>query len=333
MSPNSEIQVEDLCSEKKYFSQIPNIIHKMGLGPYVVAYYCLLKSIAGDRNTCFMSQKNIASTLRCSTRQVGLMNKFMSKPFEILGNKPLIKITQQIEENGLNKPNLIQVVDIWIENIQVLNNKNPVPHSSMPPQKKNIKKNNTPASDAGGHASDAGGHASGADKEEPINNNPVIKMYFKDLGLKTEALDKSNGENLDVAIRWKLSEDQKDIFMWLKSLSIDAEDKKLAFWAKKYSLKRLTEVYHEAKSYKPRSMRMYMSKLLDNNKAVPNANAEMNREFADDFFKANEIKNVTTYKKYLKIPNGMDFIEINFDMNCNDFIITLMEKFESLKKK
>ena len=112
MSNNQEVQVEDLSTEKKYFSQIPNIIHKMGLGCYIVAYYCLLKSIAGDKNTCFMSQKNLSNLLGCSDRQIRLMNDFMSKPFQILGGKPLIKITQRKDENGEILPNLVQIIDI-----------------------------------------------------------------------------------------------------------------------------------------------------------------------------------------------------------------------------
>ena len=329
MSDDSEIQVEDLCTEKKFFSQIPNIIHKMGLGPYVVSYYCLLKSIAGDKNTCFMSQKNLSRMLGCSDRQIRLMNDFMSRPFEILGGKPLIKVTQRKDENGENLPNLVQVVDIWVENILVLKDKKTIPQTPMPKKERDIKKNisaeysSTPVEYSSTPAEP------GSYKEEPKYNTTVKKSYIKDLGQETKAFDKSNNKNLDASRRWGLTEEQKETFEALKSLNIDAEDKKLCFWAKTYTLKRLLEVYNESKHHKAQSLRKYMSSLLEGNKQVPNANSEANKQFAIDFIKQNPWPKAKIYKKYLKYPLGNDFGEIDFNMDSQDFIYRLMEKHEN----
>lgn len=329
MSDDSEIQVEDLCTEKKFFSQIPNIIHKMGLGPYVVSYYCLLKSIAGDKNTCFMSQKNLSRMLGCSDRQIRLMNDFMSRPFEILGGKPLIKVTQRKDENGENLPNLVQVVDIWVENILVLKDKKTIPQTPMPKKERDIKKNisaeysSTPAEYSSTPAEP------GSYKEEPKYNTTVKKSYIKDLGQETKAFDKSNNKNLDAPRRWGLTEEQTEIFEALKSLNIDAEDSKLCFWAKTYTLKRLLEVYNESKYYKPDSFRKYMSKLLEENKSVPNSNAQANKDFANEFMKSNKWHGPKIYKKYIKIPYGNDYLEIDFNMKSEDFINRLIDKFQN----
>lgn len=138
MSNDQEIQVEDLSNDKSYFTQIPNIIYRMGLGPYVIAYYCILKSIAGDKSTCFMSQSNLAKLVGCSSRHIIHMNKFMSQPFKVLGGKPLIRIKNQ-KKNGEYLPNIIQVVDIWVENINIIANKTPVSQTPMPKKDKEIK--------------------------------------------------------------------------------------------------------------------------------------------------------------------------------------------------
>lgn len=126
MSEDQEIQIEDLSTEKAYFTMIPNIVLKMGLTPYELAYYIILKSIAGEARACFMSQKKIADLVGCSTRQLRKMNQILSSPFEILENKPLIKITYRKNELNGNMPNLIQIVDIWGVNMHVLQSKTPV---------------------------------------------------------------------------------------------------------------------------------------------------------------------------------------------------------------
>ncbi len=155
--------------------------------------------------------------------------------------------------------------------------------------------------------------------------------YIKDLGQETEARYKNKGKTLDASRRWGLTEEQKETFEALKSLNIDAEDHKLCFWAKTYTLKRLLEVYNESKHYKANSLRQYMSNLLERNKQVPNANTEANKQFAIDFIKQNPWPKAKIYKKYLKYPLGNDFGEIDFNMDSQDFIYRLMEKHENSK--
>lgn len=338
MSDDQEIHVEDLCTEKKYFSQIPNIIHRMGLGCYIVAYYCLLKSIAGDKNSCFMSQKTIASLLGCSTKQIRLMNNFMAQPFQILGGKSLIKVTHRKTEAGDKAPNLVQIVDIWVENINALNSKNSIPKTPMPPREKVIKENIGAERSSLPTEPGTAPTEPGTDKEEPSIKTPSKKKDIKDLGLKTEIVHKMNFKNLDAKRRWKLTDQEVETYSAIKSLGITdkkgnaLEAGKLAFWAKNFTLDRILDVYHESKAYKPDCMKSYMSSLLDKKSTVPNANAEANRQFLNEYLVSNPWYGVKIFKRYMRYPHGRDYGEIDLNMNPTDFITRLIEKHEQSRE-
>lgn len=156
---------------------------------------------------------------------------------------------------------------------------------------------------------------------------------FKELGLETSAHDSHHEKNLDVSRRWKLNPEQREIFDWLKSKEIDAEDKKLAYWAKNYSLQRLIDVYNEAAHYKARSFRTYMSNLLEGKKVVKNANIVANAELAKDFAKENGWHKLKINQKYVSFPLGKTTDEISMDMDPAEFIKRLMQKFEIVESQ
>jgi len=361
---DQQIEIEDLSTEKKFFTQIPNIIYKMGLGPYVVAYYCLLKAIAGETGACFISQKNICDMLGCSERQIRLMNAFMSQPFAILGGKPLIKIKHRTDKNGGKTTNLIQITDIWLENVHVLSSGQDIPKTPMPvqPKKDNLESKSRfekpcskrtashsppPASDSAPPASDSAPPASSADKEEPSSKNQVKKTYLKDLGLTAQGHDNPpKAEHLKTEVRkkdpvktevltkdpkrrWSLTKPQSMSFDFLSSKDIDADDAKLAFWSKAYSYERLLEVYHEAKHYQPKSMRLYMNHLLEKNKKVTNAQTQQNREFLITFLKSNYWPCIEVKSKCFYYQIGSEKAEMSFDVDPNVFMAHVWQKYES----
>lgn len=338
MSDDQEIHVEDLCTEKKYFSQIPNIIHRMGLGCYVVAYYCLLKSIAGDSGHCFTGQKKLAKSLGCSDRHIRKMNAFMSKPFEILGGKPLIKITYRKNEDGEPIPNLIHVTDIWLENVMVLNEKKPIPQTSMSNEEPKIKKSNVAERSSTPSEPYSPPPDPSSYKEEPFKKTPSKKKDIRDLGDETEIVYKFKKGNLDAKRRWKLTDQEVETFLSIQALGITdkkgmpLEQGKLAFWAKNFTLDRILDVYNESKSYKPDCMKSYMSSLLDKKSKVPNANAESNREFLNEYLVSNPWYGVKIFKRYMKYPIGKDHGEIDLNMNPMDFISRLIEKHEQSRE-
>lgn len=137
----------------------------------------------------------------------------------------------------------------------------------------------------------------------------------------------------DPVKRWRLTQEQADAFNWLKLKQIDAEDGKLAYWAKNYSLERISDVYNEAKKNKAKSMNRYMSKIFDNNSPVQNARIMANYEFAKDFAKANGWHSLKILKRYVKFPMGRATDEISLDMDSMEFINRLIEKFENSSKQ
>ena len=166
-------------------------------------------------------------------------------------------------------------------------------------------------------------------KAIPSSKKPSSETKgFKDLGLETSAHDSHHEKNLDVSRRWRLNPEQREIFNWLKEKKIDAEDKKLAYWAKNYSFERIKNVYNESVHYNPTSMRKYMSKLLDENKVVKNANIVANAELAKDFAKENGWHKLKINQKYVSFPLGKTTDEISMDMDPAEFIKRLMQKFE-----
>lgn len=228
MSTEQEIQIEDLSNDKSYFTQIPNIIYRMGLGPYVIAYYSILKSIAGDRATCFMSQKNLALLVGCSDKQISLMNKFMSKPFEILNGKSLIRLKTQ-KKNGEYLPNIIQVVDIWSENMSVIGSKKTIPNTPMPKKVSKFKKNipsepSSPPREPGSPPREPG-----SDKEETIeedlsNNNDINvnldrSSYICDSIVSFDASTYvlPNGKNLSLQMQRSIAKYSEDELYKLRS--------------------------------------------------------------------------------------------------------------------
>ncbi len=155
----------------------------------------------------------------------------------------------------------------------------------------------------------------------------------KDLGQKmTAVVHKNEEKTLDVRKRWVLNDDQFESYNFLKSCSIDAEDKKLCYWAKTYPLQRLVDVFNEAKNNKAKSYRKYMSKLLDQGKVVFNARIEANSSFAKDYMKIHNWNTPKVFKNYMKIPIGVDFIEIDFDMDSEQFMRRLLEKHENSQR-
>ena len=169
-------------------------------------------------------------------------------------------------------------------------------------------------------------------KAIPHSKPSSLTTDVLDLGLETEACDKDQGKNLDAAKRWRLVDDHIEAFNWLKAKGIDAEDKKLAFWAKTYSLQRLIDVYNESVHNGANSLRKYMGKLLDENKIVLNANIQANSEFAKDFAKMNGWGSLKIWKKYITFQIGNSKQEIDLNMEPRLFVERLMQKFDNLER-
>ena len=191
------------------------------------------------------------------------------------------------------------------------------------------------ANSTGNFANSTGNFAKAIPKSIPKS----LPRYNKDLGNENEVLEKPKEKTVDISKRWALTEQQHENFLVVKALGItDSEanlinDGKIAFWVKKFSLTRILDVYNEGKHYNARSLKAYMSKLLDENKVVSNNNTQANIEYARDFMKEKNWHTPKIYKNYMKIQIGEDSQEIDFNMNFMDFVNRLYEKYELTQQR
>lgn len=110
---NLKNQYQDLSSSHNYRTEIPNIIFHMNLTPWEFKAYCVIKKTAGDRGVCFKSNSTLSHEIGCSI------------PFTIdlkkeLVRLNLIKITKRKNEKGGDLPDLIQIKDIWPQNMEYM---------------------------------------------------------------------------------------------------------------------------------------------------------------------------------------------------------------------
>ena len=94
------------CEVKINFDMIPRVITKMGLDPYELSLYIHLKATAGDRGSCFKSNKTLAEEMVCSPRKLIEIKKQLE-------DRGLIIVKKRINENGSPLPDLITIVDVY----------------------------------------------------------------------------------------------------------------------------------------------------------------------------------------------------------------------------
>jgi hypothetical protein len=111
----SEIEIQDLSSNHKYRTEIPNIIFEIGLTPQLIGVYSAIKRCAGDIGSCFKSENTLAKELKISKSTLHKYIEMLSIENPILKKQLLIK-ENRISENGDFDTNLIAIKDIWPEN-------------------------------------------------------------------------------------------------------------------------------------------------------------------------------------------------------------------------
>jgi len=105
MSDQNEIK-----NSHNHFSVIPNVIREMGLDAYSISAYLILMSYAGKIDSCYPSNKTIASKMKSSVPTY-------LKARETLCKKGLIKVTERKKDNNSPDTSLIEILDIWKKNI------------------------------------------------------------------------------------------------------------------------------------------------------------------------------------------------------------------------
>jgi len=96
-------------------TELANIISQLNLSPNEVAVYFILKKIAGDNGSCYMSCQKIADMCNVSLKVFYRTKERLCQNYKII-NCPLIICTNRKTEQGDKDTNLITIVDIWDEN-------------------------------------------------------------------------------------------------------------------------------------------------------------------------------------------------------------------------
>jgi len=105
--------------------------------------------------------------------------------------------------------------------------------------------------------------------------------------------------------KFKLNEQQRDTFNWLKQQKLNTDDNTLAFWALKYSTSRLKEVINFAYARQNSGQNIqniggWVHKLLKSDAPVVNNTSKQNRDFAESFARINEWNDLHIYEKYVR---------------------------------
>jgi hypothetical protein len=108
-----------------------------------------------------------------------------------------------------------------------------------------------------------------------------------------------------LAEKFKLTDEQIIVYAWLKEQKINTDDKSLCYWSKKYSSTRIKEVVDFANARIASGQKIlnrggFIHNLLKNGCAVVNDTCKDNREYALEFMKAKNWRDLKIYEKYVK---------------------------------
>lgn len=117
-------RVVDHGDLRKYRTEIPNIVFSLGLTPYELALYCLLKKTAGADGMCWKSTATLAKESGMSSGMVSKAKVTLQKPIPILG-KPLIVVDEEPNQKGGKPKHCITLTDIWPDNTRMRGSSSP----------------------------------------------------------------------------------------------------------------------------------------------------------------------------------------------------------------
>lgn len=103
------IYVKDETGDRKYFTQIPNIVIAQGK-PAEIGFYAAIKRYAGETGFCFLSINKLAKEMGSDWRTV-------DKMLERLCKYGWLKRADKMKVNG-GAVQTFKMVDIWHENIK-----------------------------------------------------------------------------------------------------------------------------------------------------------------------------------------------------------------------
>ena len=159
-----EIKIQDESGDKKYFTQIPNMIVNHSTA-YEQSLYLVMKRLAGERGTCFAS-------LNFLSEKMGVHKTTVSKTIKKLLNRKWVKETEKKKVKGGYVRQFV-IVDLWPLNIELYES-----GAGM------TSKGSGAVVDGGGASVDGSGAQSDTKKnhkEELIKNINIIELFNKEI--------------------------------------------------------------------------------------------------------------------------------------------------------
>jgi hypothetical protein len=113
---NTPVQIIDDGGDRKYWTQIPNIVFSLGLSPFELTLYVYLKKVAGASGACWQRTGTLADATNMSDGMISKAKAGLSRPRAELNGKALIVIAEEKNRHGGKNRHVIRLSDIWPEN-------------------------------------------------------------------------------------------------------------------------------------------------------------------------------------------------------------------------
>lgn len=123
MPSNPVIDSGDL---RRYRTEIPNIVYHLGLTPYELTLYNHLKRTAGANGQSRKSADTLATETGMSKGMVSKAKIGLAQPRAELSDQPLIIISPEKNKNGGKPKDVIEITDIWQENMAMFSKRSQV---------------------------------------------------------------------------------------------------------------------------------------------------------------------------------------------------------------
>ena len=111
----SEFKIQDLSSNHKYRTELPNILFEVGINATLIGVYSALKRCAGDHGNCTKSERRLAKELGATPKSLRVWINQLCEVNPKL-NKSLIIVQRRLSESGDKDTNCISIVDLWPDN-------------------------------------------------------------------------------------------------------------------------------------------------------------------------------------------------------------------------
>ena len=142
------IEIKDNSSIHKYRTELPNILFMIGLDPFELALYCILKRTAGDQGQCTKSMKTLAAEVGFSESKLKEVKKSLCQDRPLLNNTPLITAYPRLTAAGDPDTDMVVINDIWPINFEYFKPKEKIGGGS--PQNPGVGRHKTQGGSPGG---------------------------------------------------------------------------------------------------------------------------------------------------------------------------------------